>query len=118
MNKEVKKKVHNLKQRKARIRSRVSGDSEKPRLTLTISNLHISAQLIDDSASKTIVSASTVGKKTSGSLSEKAKIIGEEIAKSATSKKISSVVFDRNGKKYHGRVKAFADAAREGGLKF
>lgn len=118
MNKEVKKKVHNLKQRKARIRSRVSGTSEKPRLSLTISNLHISAQVIDDSTSKTIVSASTVGKKSSGSLSEKAKKIGEEIAKSASTKKVTEVVFDRNGKKYHGRVKAFADAAREGGLKF
>lgn len=118
MNKEVKKKVHNLKQRKARIRSRVSGSADRPRLTLTISNLHISAQIIDDTASKTIVSASTVGKKTSGSLSEKAKLVGQEIARSAGSKKVSEVVFDRNGKKYHGRVKEFADAAREGGLKF
>lgn len=118
MNKEVKKKVHNLKQRKARIRSRISGTPEKPRLTLTISNIHISAQLIDDSNSKTIASASTVGKKATGTLSEKAKIIGAEVAKSAKAKKVSEVVFDRNGKKYHGRVKAFADAAREGGLKF
>ncbi len=118
MNKEVKKKVHNLKQRKARIRSRVSGTSDKPRLTLTISNIHISAQIIDDSSSNTVASASTVGKKTTGSLSEKAKLIGTEIAKSAKAKKVSEVVFDRNGKKYHGRVKAFADAAREGGLKF
>ena len=118
MNKEVKKKVHNLKQRKARIRSRVSGTPEMPRLTLTISNLHISAQLIDDSSSKTIVSASTVGKKATGSLTEKAKTVGTELAKSAQSKKVTTVVFDRNGKKYHGRVKAFAEAAREGGLKF
>lgn len=118
MNKEVKKKIHNLKQRKAKIRSTVSGTPTRPRLTLTISNLHISAQLIDDSASKTIVSASTVGKKATGTLSEKAATIGQEIAKSAKAKKVSDVVFDRNGKKYHGRVKAFADAAREGGLNF
>jgi len=118
MNREVKKKIHNLKQRKARIRSSVSGTSDKPRLTLTVSNTHISAQLIDDSASKTVASASTVGKKVSGSLAEKAKVVGGEIAKSAKTKKVSEVVFDRNGKKYHGRVKAFADAAREGGLKF
>lgn len=118
MNKEVKKKIHNLKQRKAKIRSTVSGTSDRPRLTLTISNLHISAQVIDDSVSKTLVSASTVGKKTKGSLTQKASSIGEEVAKLAKAKKVSEVVFDRNGKKYHGRVKAFADAAREGGLNF
>ena len=118
MNKEVKKKIHNLKQRKAKIRSTVSGTSARPRLTLTISNLHISAQVIDDSTSKTLASASTVGKKAAGTLSDKAKAVGQEIAKSAKAKKISDVVFDRNGKKYHGRVKAFADAAREGGLNF
>jgi large subunit ribosomal protein L18 len=118
MNKEVTKKLHNLKQRKQRIRSSVAGTPERPRLTITISNIHVSAQIIDDSASKTLASASTVGKKASGNLTEKAKKVGEEIAKSAKAKKVSEVVFDRNGRKYHGRVKAFADAAREGGLNF
>lgn len=80
--------------------------------------MHVSAQLIDDSTSKTLAAASTVGKKASGSLTTKAQQVGTEIAKSAKSKKIESVIFDRNGKKYHGRVKAFAEAAREGGLKF
>jgi large subunit ribosomal protein L18 len=118
MNKEVTRKLHNLKQRKQKIRSSVSGTASRPRLTVTISNLHISAQIIDDSASKTLASASTVGKKMEGSLSLKAKSIGQDIAKAAKSSKVTEVVFDRNGKKYHGRVKAFADAAREGGLKF
>lgn len=118
MNKEAIKKNHNLKQRKSRIRATVSGTAERPRLTITVSNNHISAQIIDDSVSKTLASASTVGKKKKGSLSEKASKIGGEIAKNAKAKKIEKVVFDRNGKKYHGRIKAFADAAREGGLNF
>lgn len=118
MNKEVTKKLHNLKQRKQRIRSSVVGTSARPRLTITISNIHVSAQIIDDSSSKTIVSASTVGKKISGNLTDKAKKIGEDIAKAAKTKKVTEVVFDRNGRKYHGRVKAFADTAREGGLNF
>jgi large subunit ribosomal protein L18 len=118
MNKEVTRKLHNLKQRKQKIRSSVSGTSSRPRLTVTISNLHISAQIIDDSISKTLASASTVGKKLEGNLSQKAETVGKDIAKAASAKKVSEVVFDRNGKKYHGRVKAFADGAREGGLKF
>lgn len=118
MNKEVVTKLHNRAQRKARIRKEISGSKECPRLTISISNHHISCQLIDDTNSKTLASASTVGKKISGTMTEKATSIGQEIAKSAKGIKISKVVFDRNGKKYHGRVKAFADSARESGLAF
>lgn len=102
-----------------RVRARAVGTAERPRLSVTITNLHVSAQIIDDSASKTLVSASTVGKKTvKGSMTEKATWVGEEIAKAAKTKKITKVVFDRGAKQYHGRVKALADAARAGGLEF
>lgn len=112
-------KLKNLRLRKARIRSRVSGTAERPRLSVTISNMHISVQIIDDVNRKTIVSATTVGSKTAtGSLTAKAEVIGTEIAKKAKVKKITKVVFDRNGRQYHGRVKALAEAARAGGLEF
>jgi len=118
MNSEVANKIHNQKQRKARIKQSLPSDAKLPRLTITVSNKHVSAQLIDDTQSITIASASSVGKKEAGNLTDKATKAGQEIAKSAKSKKIESVVLDRNGRKYHGRVKAFAEAAREGGLKF
>ncbi len=115
----LKKKLQNLRLRKGRIRSRVSGTAERPRLTVKVSNRHISAQIIDDSAHKTLVGLTTVGQKAAaGTLTAKAEWIGAEIAKQAKSKKIKHVVFDRNGRKYHGRVKALADAARAGGLEF
>ncbi|MDQ3123163.1 MAG: 50S ribosomal protein L18 [bacterium] len=113
------KKLQNLKLRKNRIRSTVSGSGERPRLTVSVSNMHISAQVIDDSAHKTLVAVTTVGAKESkGSLTAKAEWVGSEVAKKAKAKKITSIVFDRNGRKYHGRVKALADAARAGGLEF
>lgn len=113
------KKISNLKLRKNRVRSTVSGTQERPRLSVTVSNTHVSAQIIDDSAGKTIVSATTVGNKAAkGTLTEKAALIGAEIAKKAKAKKVSKIVFDRNGRKYHGRVKALAEAARAGGLEF
>ena len=118
MNKEVATKLHNRAQRKARIRKEVSGSKDCPRLTISISNNHISCQLIDDSSSKTLASASTVGKKVDGTMTEKAIAVGKEIAKNAKGVKVSKVVFDRNGKKYNGRIKAFADSARESGLVF
>jgi large subunit ribosomal protein L18 len=122
MNSEVVNKIHNQKQRKARIKKSLGSDAKNavklPRLTITISNKHVSAQLIDDTKSVTLASASSVGKKESSNLTEKATKAGQEIAKSAKAKKIETVVLDRNGRKYHGRVKAFADAARDGGLKF
>lgn len=106
-------------QRKKRVRSTIVGSSERPRLSVSVSNRHITAQLIDDDKSKTIVYASTVGKKMAeDSMTKKAAIIGAELAKKAKAKKINSVVFDRGSKIYHGRVKALADAAREGGLEF
>jgi large subunit ribosomal protein L18 len=111
-------KLRNRAQRKNRIRSTVSGTSERPRLSVHVSNLHVSAQIIDDTAHKTLAAVTTVGSKQTGSLTDKAAWIGGEIAKKAKTAKIKTVVFDRNGKIYHGRVKALADAARKEGLEF
>jgi large subunit ribosomal protein L18 len=113
-------KVHNLLRRKNRIRSRVHGSASRPRLTVFVSLRHVTAQLIDDDNHKTIATATTVGKKLDNkSMTEKAAIIGDEIAVAAIKKaKVKQVVFDRNGKLYHGRVKALADAARKSGLEF
>jgi large subunit ribosomal protein L18 len=83
-----------------------------------ISNRHITAQIIDDSKSKTLIHVSTNGKTTTGTMTEKAENIGAEIAKKATAAKISKVVFDRGGRIYHGRVQALADSARKNGLEF
>jgi large subunit ribosomal protein L18 len=114
----IRHKLHNRAQRKNRIRSVISGTAKRPRLTVTVSNLHVSAQLIDDTSDKTIASATTVGQKATGSLTEKAAQVGEAIAAQAKAAKVKQVVFDRNGKLYHGRVKALADAARNAGLEF
>lgn len=111
-------KAKNSFRRANRVRTVVRGTSERPRLSVFISNQHISAQIIDDSTSKTIVSASTVGKKHSGTKTEIAALIGAEVAKKAKSKKIKAVAFDRGSKLYHGRIKALADAARKEGLDF
>lgn len=112
------KKLLNKGLRKARVRAKVSGTAERPRLSVTISNIHISAQIIDDTVSRTLASSTTVGKKITGTTSEKAAIIGAEIAKLAIKSKINTVVFDRNGRKYAGRLNAFAEAARKEGLVF
>jgi len=112
------KKVQNLKLRKNRVRSTVSGTAERPRLSVSVSNLHISAQIIDDEKGITLAAATTVGQKLTGTLTDKATAIGTEIAKNAKKAKVSKVVFDRNGRLYHGRVKALADAARAEGLEF
>lgn len=115
----ITQKLKNLQQRKARIRSVVSGTAERPRLAVHVSNLHVSAQVIDDTTHKTLVAVSTVGKKSvPGTLTEKAAWVGEEIAKKAKTAKVKTVAFDRGGKAYHGRVKALADAARKAGLEF
>lgn len=115
----LKKKLHNRALRKARIRSTVSGTAERPRLSVYISNANISAQVIDDVKQTTLAAVTTVGQKTlKGTMSEKAVWAGTEIAKKAKTAKVSKVVFDRNGRDYHGRVKALADAARAGGLEF
>ncbi len=104
--------------RKNRVRSGFTGTTERPRLSVFVSNMHISAQIIDDSTQKTIVGFSTVGKKQTGTMTARAEYVGIEIAKKAKAKKIKKVVFDRGPKMYHGRVKALADAARKEGLEF
>lgn len=112
------KKALNKTLRKNRVRAKVSGTAERPRLTVTISNKHVSAQLIDDVTAKTIAAATTVGTKATGSLAELAATVGTDVAKKAKKAKISKVVFDRNGRQYAGRLKALADAARKEGLEF
>ena len=105
--------------RKARVRSTVSGTTERPRLTVHISNRHIVAQLVDDTKGKTLAHISTVGAKDAkGTMTDRAVWVGGEIATKAKTKKVKAVVFDRGGKLYHGRIKALADAAREKGLEF
>jgi large subunit ribosomal protein L18 len=102
-----------------RIRARVKGTTERPRLSVFRSNAHIYAQLIDDNHGVTICSSSDLDiKKGKTSKSSIARAIGEDIAKKAKEKKIGSAVFDRGGFKYHGRIKEVAEGAREKGLKF
>jgi large subunit ribosomal protein L18 len=112
-------KAKNLALRKHRIRAKVSGTTERPRLSVFISGHHVSAQIIDDTKHKTIVAATTIGSKLAkGTMSEKATWVGSEIATKAKAAKVSVVVFDRGGRMYHGRIKALADAAREKELEF
>jgi large subunit ribosomal protein L18 len=119
MSKQLIHKQKNRAQRKGRIRSVVSGTPERPRLSVYISNLHITAQLIDDTTHKTLGYATTVGQKTvKGTKTERAIWVGEEIAKQAKAAKVKTIAFDRGGKIYHGRVAALADAARKAGLEF
>jgi large subunit ribosomal protein L18 len=119
MSKQLAHKLHNRAQRKSRIRSIVSGTAQRPRLSVSVSNLHVTAQLIDDTTHKTVGYATTVGQKAvKGTMTEKAAWVGEEIAKQAKAAKIKTIVFDRGGRLYHGRVAALADAARKAGLEF
>jgi large subunit ribosomal protein L18 len=108
----------NSQRRANRVRTTVTGTTERPRLAVFISNLHVTAQIIDDSKSKTLAYASTVGKKVDGNMNEKAAFVGHEIAKNAKKAKVNKVVFDRGSRKYHGRVKSLAEAARKDGLEF
>lgn len=112
------KKILNRTLRAARVRAKVSGTAERPRLTVTISNKHISAQLIDDVKQHTLAAATTVGSKQTGTMTEQAALIGADIAKKAKKAKITAIVFDRNGRKYAQRLAALADAARKEGLEF
>ncbi|HBD24618.1 MAG: 50S ribosomal protein L18 [Candidatus Zambryskibacteria bacterium RIFOXYD1_FULL_40_13] len=110
-------KLEKRTRRHTKIRAKVSGTKEKPRLSVHKSNKHISAQLIDDENSKTIASVHSREVKAK-SMTEKAVLVGEAIAKKAIDKKIKEVVFDRGGFIYTGNIKALADGARKGGLKF
>jgi large subunit ribosomal protein L18 len=112
-------KSKNVALRAHRTRTRVRGTTERPRLSVTITNIHVSAQIINDETHQTLASASTVGQKSvKGTMTEKAAWVGAEIAAAAKGKKVKAVVFDRGAKQYHGRVKALADAARAAGLEF
>ena len=109
------------KKRHARVRSKITGTAERPRLNVFRSNKYIYAQLIDDTNGVTLASASSMDKDFSGDVTgnvDAASKVGETIAKKATEKGLKSVVFDRGGYLYHGRVKALAEAARENGLQF
>jgi large subunit ribosomal protein L18 len=118
-----KSRKYQLAIRHRRVRKKVSGNSEKPRLNVFRSTKHIYAQIIDDNKGITLVSESTMTKEFKDKLSyggniEAAKIVGTYIAQKALSKGIDKVVFDRGGNLYHGRIKALAESSREAGLKF
>ena len=107
--------------RQVRGRKKVSGTAERPRLVVTRSSKHISVQVVDDLVGRTLASASTMEadvRSVEGDKSAKARKVGELVAERAQAAGVSSAVFDRAGNKYHGRVAALADAAREGGLAF
>ena len=110
------------KHRKIRIRKKISGTTERPRLVVFRSNLHIYAQIVDDTSGKTLAAASTLTlsktNEKARSNKEGANLVGKEVARLAKEKSIAKVVFDRNGYLYHGNVKAVADGAREAGLEF
>ena len=106
------------KKRHMRIRNQINGTTNVPRLNVFRSNANISAQIIDDENGVTLASASSIDMKLKGNNTENAKKVGTEIAKRAKKAGIKSVVFDRGGYLYHGRVKALAEAAREEGLEF
>ena len=118
------KKRERWQKKKSSIRKKVFGTPGRPRLTIYRSAKHIYAQIIDDTTGKTLVSASTISKglreqlKSITKALDVCKLVGKEAAKLALEQKIQQVVYDRNGYLYHGRVKAVADGAREGGLKF
>jgi large subunit ribosomal protein L18 len=119
----TKKKIEHRQRLKKHIRLELSGTSERPRLTVYRSLRHVYAQLVDDSAGKTLLSVSDLSKELRGQFKETkgqiavGKMVGVMAAKKALALKITRVVFDRNGYRYHGVVKAMADGAREGGLK-
>ncbi|WP_436786385.1 50S ribosomal protein L18 [Yinghuangia sp. YIM S10712] len=117
----VAKKSTSRKRRHIRVRKRVSGTPQRPRLVVTRSTRHIVAQVIDDLAGHTLASASTMDESIrggEGDKTEKARKVGELVAERAKAAGIETVVFDRGGNKYHGRIAALADAARENGLAF
>jgi large subunit ribosomal protein L18 len=120
-NKHTARRVKARLHRQVRGRKKLSGTAERPRLVVTRSSKHISVQVVDDLVGKTLASASTMEadlRSLDGDKTTKAKKVGELVAERAKTRGIDSVVFDRAGNKYHGRVAALADAAREGGLDF
>lgn len=120
MSNRVKKKVARKGFVKARVRKKISGTSERPRLSIFRSNAHVYAQIIDDEKGVTLASASTVekeGREIKGTAAQ-AEFVGVKVAERAAEKGVSKVVFDRNGHPYHGNVKKLADKARETGLQF
>lgn len=118
MSKLAKKLINNMLRRN-RVRARVLGTAERPRLSVFISNKHVSAQIIDDSAQHTLASVTTAtAKQDTGSLSAKAARVGTEIAKKAKAAKVTQVVLDRGARQYKARLQALADAARKEGLEF
>ncbi|MBI5648711.1 MAG: 50S ribosomal protein L18 [Ignavibacteriae bacterium] len=122
--KSIKKRVSTRDKRRVRIRKKVVGTPECPRLSVYRSLKHMYAQLIDDTAGRTLLTVSTHSEMVRAQLKElkgkaaAAKAVGMALAQEALAKNVSTIVFDRNGYLYHGRVKAVADGAREGGLKF
>ena len=101
-----------------RTRAKIHGTADRPRLSVNISNVHVTAQIIDDDKGVTLAYATTVGSKQKGSKTELAEFVGSEIAKKAKKAKITKVVFDRGARLYAGRLAALADAARKEGLEF
>ncbi len=107
-----------LERRRARVRSKINGTNERPRLTVSVTNKHITAQIIDDGKGHTLEYVTTKKADTKGTMSQKAAWVGETIAAAAKSHKINKVVFDRAGRIYHGRLNQLAEAARKSGLEF
>lgn len=115
----IAQKNSNHARRQHRVRANLTGSSERPRLSVHISNQHVSAQIIDDTTHQTLAYVTTVGRKLADmTMTQKAEQIGADIAKKAKTLKVKTVVFDRGSKLYHGRIKALADAARTEGLEF
>jgi large subunit ribosomal protein L18 len=120
----INRKKNGRQRARTRVRKHISGSPEKPRLSVYRSLNNIYGQIIDDSSGKTLASASSLSKeiiedlKLTEGKTAKSKLVGVLLAKKAIEQNISAVVFDRNGYKYHGRVQAFAEGAREGGLRF
>ncbi len=112
------KKLQNRTLRKNRVRSHVHGTAQRPRLTVTISNMHVNAQIINDDEGRTLAASTTVGTKNTGTMKDQAAIVGTDIAKKAKKANIKTVVFDRNGRQYGARLSSLADAARKEGLEF
>ena len=105
-------------QRKARVRAKISGTKERPRLSVYRSLKHIYAQIIDDDKGITLVASSDLSVKGKNKKSDAAALVGEDLAKKALTKKIKKVAFDKGASRFHGRVKALAEGARKGGLDF